>query len=221
MHASVLFDLDGTLVDSAPDLCFALNTVLQVHNRPQVTLEEIRPWVSKGTPAMLKLGFGISPTDSGFNHLRKQFLNAYSQNLCTKSRLFDGIAQLISLLGDADIAWGIVTNKPAAYTNPLVALLEFSYPPASIISGDTLAQKKPDPAPLLLACDELACFPHKSIYAGDDQRDIQAGIAAGMKTIAVGYGYTPPDDDPKQWGADKYVATVAELNNAISTILQI
>jgi N-acetyl-D-muramate 6-phosphate phosphatase len=216
MFETVLFDLDGTLVDSAPDLCLALNTVLAEHNRPLVSLDAIRPWVSRGTPAMIKIGFGVNSQDSQFEILRQQFLNAYGDNLCVESRLFDGIEKLIRHLGDSNIPWGIVTNKPARYTDPLVDLLQFPNSPGTIISGDTLTQKKPDPAPLILACENLGRTTNSTVYVGDDRRDIRAGIAAGMHTIAVGYGYTPPDEDFHQWGADNHATSVKELTQLLT-----
>lgn len=210
-YDAVLFDLDGTLVDTAPDLGAALNAMLQSRDRAALDPGVIRPWVSKGSAALIELGFGTNPEHQGFDELRREFLDFYGRNLCVHSRLFDGIGNLLSELANRDITWGVVTNKPKAYTDPLITQLKLPQSPGSVISGDSLQWKKPHPAPLLQACRELQVKPEKAIYIGDDERDVTAARHARMQVIAVGYGYTPPGQDPESWGADYFAARPGDL----------
>lgn len=208
---AVLFDLDGTLVDTAPDLAFSLNEALRLHDRPTLPFERIRPTVSHGTPAMLRLGFGLGPEDDGFAALRELLLALYRDNLCQRSRLFPGMDRLLVTLEQRGIPWGIVTNKPASLTEPLVALLGLEQRAVCVVSGDTLPQCKPDPAPIVHACALAGASPGNSLYLGDALRDIHAGRAAGSLTLAARYGYLDEDEQPESWCADGIIDSPLEL----------
>ncbi|MCF6218845.1 MAG: HAD-IA family hydrolase [Gammaproteobacteria bacterium] len=199
---SVLFDLDGTLLDTAPDLAFALNSVLTHQGKAELPFETIRPVVSHGGNALIALGFSITPADPGFAPLRQQFLDIYKNNLTTHSTLFPGMEQLLAHLESQNIPWGVVTNKPAWLTDPLMDELGMSLRAACIVSGDTAEQPKPHPAPLLYACKKTGHNPADCIYIGDHQRDIEAGRRAGMKTLTALFGYIDETETPETWGAD-------------------
>ncbi len=207
---AMLFDLDGTLADTAADLTGALNAVLTARGRQPLPLAHTRAHVSQGAAALLTLGFGMTPDQPGFDALRRDFLAYYADHLCVETRLFPGIAELIDHLAARGIDWGIVTNKPERYTLPL--LRELPLPePGVIVCGDTLAHKKPHPAPLRLACKRLGVAASHAVYVGDDQRDIIAGFRAGSATVAVRWGYLGLDTPVERWGADRIVADCGEL----------
>ncbi|MFT5114470.1 MAG: 2-phosphoglycolate phosphatase [Parasphingorhabdus sp.] len=207
----IFFDLDGTLADTAPDLGNALNQLLVMQGREPLPIKVIRPYVSRGTPALLDLGFQITADDLRYPPLRTQFLKFYSNNICDSTTLFPGIAQLITDIEKQGVLWGIVTNKPHALTVPLLKKLPFPHQPAIVVSGDTLAAKKPHPEPLLHACARIGVNARQSLYIGDDHRDIQAARAAHMRSIAVTYGYTLPEDDPSKWKATFVADDVVEI----------
>ncbi|MCR4332783.1 MAG: HAD-IA family hydrolase, partial [Sulfuricaulis sp.] len=171
---TVLFDLDGTLADTAPDLAHALNTLLVEEGKPALPYETIRPEVSHGATALIKLGFGAGPGDTGFDRLRERFLALYSADLCLHTKPFSGIEPLLKTLQQQGINWGIVTNKPAFLTDPLVASLNLAPAPACVVSGDTVANRKPHPEPMLHACTAAGSRPEQCLYVGDAERDIQA-----------------------------------------------
>ncbi|MCY4153719.1 MAG: phosphoglycolate phosphatase [Gammaproteobacteria bacterium] len=198
----VLFDLDGTLVDTAPDMAFALNQTLARQGREPLPAAVIRPSVSMGGVALVKLAFQLDGTEPAFTRLHDEFLAIYRANLCRDSRLFPGMEQVLSKLEQAGLSWGIVTNKPGWLTDPLMQALALDTRTPCIVSGDTLAQRKPHPAPLLHACQLLRRTPEETVYIGDDRRDIQAGNSAGAATLAAAYGYIGPGEDPHTWGAD-------------------
>jgi phosphoglycolate phosphatase len=198
MLQAVLFDLDGTLADTAPDLAAALNHVLQSENRDPLPFEEIRPWVSHGAKYMIRQGFKEEPPH--IDELWSQLVDFYQHNIATHTRLFEGMDQILRTLEKRQLKWGIVTNKPAFLTDPLVQALDLNC--KCVISGDTLAVKKPDPAPLLFACQQLVVDPANVLYVGDAQRDIEAGKRAGMRTAAALFGYLDSHDSPDTWGAD-------------------
>ena len=201
----VLFDLDGTLVDTAPDMAFALNEALVRHGRKPLPRAVIRSSVSLGGAALVQLGFKLERTAPAFARLRDEFLAIYRANLCRHSRLFPGMEQVLDELEQTGISWGVVTNKPAWLTNPLMQALELDTRTPCIVAGDTLVQRKPHPAPLLHACELLRCAPEETVYIGDDRRDVQAGSSAGTATLIVSYGYIGPDEDPQTWGADGFI----------------
>jgi phosphoglycolate phosphatase len=198
----VLFDLDGTFADTAPDLHYALDQVLISQGRSPLPFEQVRPAVSHGSQAMLKVGFDMRPGDVGYDPLRKAFLEIYLANIAKQTRLFDGMETLLTKFEQHDIRWGIVTNKPAWLTDPLLEALGLSKRAACIVSGDTTAHAKPHPEPILHACRLASAEPHRSIYVGDARRDIEAGNRAGTKTLIALFGYLADDDDPEAWLAD-------------------
>jgi N-acetyl-D-muramate 6-phosphate phosphatase len=207
MLEAMLFDLDGTLADTAPDLAAALNHVLQSENRDPLPFEEIRPWVSHGAKYMICKGFKEKPLH--IDKLWSQLVDFYQHNIATHTRLFEGMDQVLRTLEKRQLKWGIVTNKPAFLTDPLVQALDLDC--KCVISGDTLAVKKPDPAPLLYACQQLAVDPANVWYVGDAERDIEAGRRAGMRTAAALFGYLDAQDRPETWGADILLSQPIDL----------
>ncbi len=207
----VLFDLDGTLVDTAPDLANALNTLLAAHNKPPLAFTRIREVVSQGGIAMIKLAFNITPEDQRFEPLKQQFLQLYQQQLYQHSRLFPGMENILQYLETHHILWGVVTNKPSWLTEPLLQGLNLTQRAACIVSGDTTAQSKPHPLPLLYACQQLSIMPKDCLYIGDAQRDIEAGKRANMMTLAALFGYLKADEDATQWQADAMINTPEEI----------
>ena len=201
MIRAVLFDLDGTLADTAPDLGYALNLQLQRRGREPLAIELVRPYASAGARGLLKQGFGMAPGDSSFDAMRAEYLEIYSQNLCRETVLFPGIASLLDSLQKRVIAWGIVTNKPHRFTLPLVKQLGLFQRAGCVISGDSVPCPKPHPDSLKKACEELAISADDAIYVGDDERDVQAAHAAGMRSVIAGWGYLG-GKDPQLWGAE-------------------
>lgn len=213
---AVLFDLDGTLLDTAPDLGGALNALLRAEGLEVIDDDTIRPIASHGAKGLIDLGFGADLAEARFHDLRQRFLDHYENNLCEASVLFDGARELIGHLQACGIAWGIVTNKPGWLTDPLVANFPELAGSGCVISGDTLPVRKPDPAPLHLACEQLSVAPGKALYIGDAERDIQAGRNAGMFTLVASYGYLHRNDAPETWRAHGEIASLDEL----TTLLQ-
>ena len=199
---AVLFDLDGTLADTAPDLGAALNRLLIEEGMAPQPYSAIRPLASHGARGLIGLGFGVTPQQPGFSALRERFLAHYEQHLNEETTLFDGITTLIEGLVARGWRWGIVTNKPARFTDPLVAQLVLPHRPGVVVSGDTVGVPKPDPRPMQYAADQLGVDPARCIYVGDAERDIAAGRAVGMQTVLASYGYISSIDTPHTWGAD-------------------
>lgn len=199
---SLLFDLDGTLADTAPDLCHALNRVRQEQNLAPMDLQTVKYQVSNGAGALIRLGFNIDDSHIEFEPLRKRLLEIYANNIAVHTRLFDGMESLLQYAESHGISWGVVTNKPSRFTLPLMQQLGISSRAGCIISGDTLERKKPHPDPILHACQLLGCPPEQSVYVGDAPRDIEAGNKAGSKTIVALFGYIDDDQEPHSWGAD-------------------
>jgi phosphoglycolate phosphatase len=200
--ACVLFDLDGTLADTAPDLAHALNRTLRDYGHDSLPYERIRPVVSHGGIALTRLGFDMTPDAPGFEERRQHLLRVYADNLCRETRLFEGMHEVLAVLEQRGIAWGIVTNKPAWLTDPLIRLMQLEERAACVVSGDTCAQRKPHPEPLLFACGRVGADPRRSWYVGDAGRDMQAARAAGCVAIGALYGYLYPDDPPGDWDMD-------------------
>ncbi len=213
---AVLMDLDGTLVDTAPDLVGVLNTLLVDRSRPPVPFAIARNEVSNGALGLLRLGFPEHGSDEELEPLRLEFLEIYTRNVCVYSRLFNGLDYILSKLHKESVSWGIVTNKPHSMTAPLLEALDLPHLPGCVVSGDRLPQRKPHPAPLLLGAEELGIGAERCIYVGDARRDIDAGRAAGMATVAAAYGYIRASDDPAQWGASAVVRRPGELLDAVN-----
>jgi len=207
---SILFDLDGTLVDTAPDMVGVLEAMQISHGGTLVSHELARSNVSNGAIGLIRLAFPSS-TGAEEKRLLQEYLDRYQQSVCEESRVFPGLDSLLDQLDAARLPWGVVTNKPQKLTEPLLAGLGLDARTACIISGDTIAERKPHPAPLLLASKKTRVAPDKTIYVGDAARDIEAGRAAGMTTVAAAYGYITSDDSANNWQADFIAADTQEL----------
>jgi N-acetyl-D-muramate 6-phosphate phosphatase len=200
---AVLFDFDGTLADTAPDLVEATQRILDRQGLPRLPYETLRTVCSSGAKGLLGVALNVTPADATFEPLRQQFLAEYRACLTQHTRLFDGVAPLLQALNQAGIAWGIVTNKATDLTTPIVQaiLLDAGLPPATVVCGDTTPYAKPHPAPLLKACADMGLPPQACWYVGDDRRDIESALAAQCLPIAVSYGYHADTDPPQSWGA--------------------
>lgn len=214
---AVLFDLDGTLVDTAPDLGLALNMQLELHGLPPILAERIRSVASHGTNALLKLGFNLTPTDAAYIGMRDEYLSIYDQVLACSPVLFDGVAELLAHIENKHIPWGIVTNKPKRFTVPMMRAMSLDKRAACVISGDDAARAKPYPDTLFMACQAMYQSAKDCIYVGDAQRDIEAGNAAGMRTVAALYGYLGEADKPNEWGADFMIHHPHEIRDLIKS----
>jgi len=210
-YHGVFFDLDGTLADTAPDLVAATNQLLSARNLPLKPYEQLRPCASAGARGLIGGAFGIDTQHPDFIALRDEFFANYEKALCVHSKLFDGMEHLLHQLESAQLPWGIVTNKSERFTNPLIELMGLSQRSASTVSGDTTPHSKPHPEPILHAARIANLDPNKSLYVGDDIRDVIAGKAAGMKTVAAAYGYCGCEEPPEAWGADFIIHTPQEL----------
>lgn len=204
MITTVLFDLDGTLVDTAPDLAHALNLQLIKHGKPPLAYENIRPFASHGSRGLVGLGFGITPVDDRFIAMRDEYLNIYDSVFTRSPVLLPGIADLLQGIENKGLKWGIVTNKPRRFTIGLIESmgLNLQNRAACMVCGDDAPQPKPSPATLLMACEQVGIAANNCIYVGDAERDIQAGRAAGMQTVVALFGYIDETDKPAEWGAD-------------------
>ena len=209
IHA-VLFDLDGTLVDTAPDMVAVLQEMAAANDLQPVPYELARANVSNGAIGLLSVVFPDAKAEY-HSPLHLEYLERYEQRLCVDSAIFPGLESLLDNLESANVRWGIVTNKPEHLTMPLIRALGLESRSACNVSGDTLPERKPHPAPLLHACELIKVAPTNSIYVGDAARDIEAGQAAGMATIAAAYGYITDGDDPSSWGADKIATDTDDL----------
>ncbi len=204
-YEGIFFDLDGTLADTAPDLVAATNKLLVARKLTPKPYEFLRPYASAGARGLLEGAFGISPDHEDFVALRDEFFSNYEKALLVDSKLFDGIDHLLDQMDAASLPWGIITNKSERFTNPLTDLMGLRQRAVSTVSGDTTPYSKPHPEPILHAARTSNIDPSKSIYVGDDIRDVLAGKAAGMKTVAAAYGYCGCKEPPAAWGAD-YIA---------------
>lgn len=211
---AILFDLDGTLVDTAPDMVAILTALQKDNGFEPLPYEVARANVSNGAMGLIRLAFGMLD-DGERSRLHRDYLNRYEQSVCVASTVFPGLTALLDQLDEQCVPWGIVTNKPRRMTEPLLEKLGLRERIACTVSGDTLTERKPHPAPLLHACELSGVPAHKTIYVGDAARDIEAGSAAGMRTIAAAYGYITPDDDPYAWNADQIAANPEELTQLI------
>ena len=212
---AVLFDLDGTFADTAPDLASALNHTRSLRNLPPLPLEILRPQASHGAAGLLKTGMNVTPEMPEFTGLRTSFLDYYESHICVQTRLFEGMAELVENLEDRRIQWGIVTNKPHRFTLPLMQELGYAKRAACLVSGDTCSNAKPHPEPLLYACGLIGVPPERCLYLGDDLRDMQAANAASMPGIIARYGYIDADARLETWNARAIIDHPMELLSQI------
>jgi phosphoglycolate phosphatase len=215
---AVLFDLDGTLVDTADDLGAALNHVLQSHGLPLCSAEQYRPMASHGAKGLLELGFGPLLANYDFGRLRQQLLDYYALHVCDHSQLFPGGAELIAHLNQQQIPWGIVTNKPYRLAASMLKQLPALSQCAILLGGDSLAQRKPDPTPLLVASHQLKVPAVQCWYVGDAERDITAGNRAGMTTVLAEFGYIANTDQTELWQADLHIQSLMQLIAVCGTV---
>jgi len=212
---AVIFDLDGTLVDTADEFVPVVQALRQEHGHGPMDANRIRASVSNGARALVALGLDMKEEEEGFEDKRQRLLELYSEVLGSLARPYPGIPALLIELRDRGIAWGISTNKPRPFTAPLMERLAMEPAAASVVCPDDVTHRKPHPESLYLNCREIGCTPTQAIYIGDHQRDIDAGKRAGMYTIAAGYGYIEPGDDPGRWGADATAGDSTELRDLI------
>lgn len=208
---AVLFDLDGTLLDTAYDLGLALNHLLQEEKLPVIPFEKIRPMAGSGCRGLLKIGMNIEPADPRYSGFSERLLTLYQHYLLETTQFFPGMEKTLAFLEQKKIPWGIVTNKPAKYTDPLIAHMQLNKRALCVISGDSLSKSKPHPEPILHACDLLQHPPENCLYIGDSAIDIQACKAAGSPSLAALYGYIPAEEDPMTWGANGYIHHASEI----------
>jgi 2-phosphoglycolate phosphatase len=213
--AAVLFDLDGTLIDSAPDLGAAADKMRTDRGLESLPLALYRPMAGAGARGMIAVAFGLTPDDARFSELKEEFFRNYESRMTEHTTVFDGVAELIAQIGRAGFKWGVVTNKSARFTLPLTKAMPLFETAQTIISGDTTPHAKPHPAPLLEAARQLDVAPGRCIYVGDDERDIVAGRAAGMPTVAAAYGYLGKTADTGGWKADATIAAPGALLNLL------
>jgi phosphoglycolate phosphatase len=207
---AVLFDLDGTLLDTAPDMAAALNALRESEGLASIAFEEIRPQVSHGGAALVRLGFPQA-RDTEFERLRTRLLDFYRRDIPRETRLFAGLDEVLGELERAGTAWGVVTNKPGWLTQPLLAALGLTARAACVVSGDTVAERKPHPLPLLHAAMLIGREPSHCLYVGDAERDVVAARAAGMRSLVAGYGYLGAADRPQDWQADGMIMQPEEI----------
>jgi 2-phosphoglycolate phosphatase len=208
---AVLFDLDGTLIDSAPDLAGACNDMRERRGLAPLPFEALRPMVGAGARGMIGVGFGCAPADPGFSGLREEFLRRYEERMTSETRVFDGIVETIARLRSQGIAWGIVTNKMARLAEPLIRWLGLAESAGAIVCGDTTAYSKPHPEPLLEAARRIGVDASHCAYVGDDRRDVEAGRAAAMATVVAAWGYLGAGDPIEAWGADAIIGRPDQL----------
>jgi len=211
MIRTILFDLDGTLLDTAPDLANALNLLLQEQGQPPLPYEKIRPVVSHGGRALINLGFNVDIGDTSFASLRQRLLDLYQDNIATHTSLFPGMEEVLAFIESQGMQWGVVTNKPGYLTDPLMKALNLYERAACIVSGDTTANNKPHAEPMLLACKLCNSEINECIYIGDAARDIEAGKNAGMITLSALYGYLMEGEDGLDWGADTSIEQPTDI----------
>lgn len=208
---AVLFDLDGTLIDSAPDLGAAADEMRLARGLPSRPLDDYRPMAGAGARGMLGVAFGITPDHADFPQLREEFFQRYEQRMTRSTFAFDGVPQLLAALESNGLAWGVVTNKSMRFTGPLTKAMPLFAGAGAIVGGDSTPHAKPHPAPLLEAARQLGLPPQACAYVGDDERDIVAGKAAGMPTVAASYGYLGGTPDVARWQADAHISSPLQL----------
>lgn len=217
---AVLFDLDGTLLDTAQDLARALNRLLIKEGKPELPVDSIRKVVSNGGNAMVSLGFDTRMGDPEHQRLYRDLLTIYGADLASYTGPFAGIESVLSHLGSLGLPWGVVTNKPRTYSDPLLQAINLQPSCAALVCPDDVENKKPHPEPMYLACNILGCDPARTIYVGDHRRDIEAGRNAGMTTVAALYGYIDGNEDTSSWQADYNIEQPAQLIPLLNQLLQ-
>lgn len=213
---AVLFDLDGTFADTAPDLGYALNVMLAARGRPSLPIDRIRRVASSGARGLLGLGFGLAPGDPDYEAMTREFLDLYERNLYRDTRLFPGMHDLLQEIEARGMPWGIVTNKAERFALPLMRLMGFGERAGCIVCGDSTPYHKPHPAPMLMAAEKIRVAPTDCIYLGDDERDMMAGRAAGMRVAVALYGYLGTGKPPEEWEADLRLVHPLELRPLIA-----
>jgi len=208
---AVLFDLDGTLIDSAPDLAAAADAMRLARGMPPLPLAQYRPMAGAGARGLLAVAFGMTPEHADYGTLREEFFCNYERSLTQRTQIFDGVPELLELFASQGVKWGVVTNKSERFTLPLTGSMALFATAGAIVSGDTTPHAKPHPAPLLEAARRMGVDASRCVYVGDDERDIVAGLAAGMATVAVTYGYLGAQADTTRWGANATINCVNEL----------
>ena len=216
---AVLFDMDGTLLDSAPDFIAISQAMRQAHGLPAMDPQRIADVVSGGARAMIAAAFDCPSESAEFEALRLEFLERYQQHCAVLTRPYDGINELLADIEKAKLLWGVVTNKPLRFAEPIMQQLGLAERSALLICPDHVTHTKPDPEPMLLACSKLGLQPAEILFVGDDLRDIESGRAAGTRTAAVSWGYIHPDDNPAHWGADVVVDHPSELRKTLDNAL--
>lgn len=216
---AVLFDLDGTLLDTARDLATALNRLLLREGQAELSYETIRKVVSNGGNAMVSLAFNTSVGNPEHTRLYHELLTLYGEDVSSQTRPFPGIESLLNHIGTLGLPWGVVTNKPRSYSEPLLDAMQLNPACATLVCPDDVSNRKPHPEPMYLACKALNCHPARTVYVGDHQRDIEAGKNAGMLTVAALYGYIDDNEDTVSWQADHNIQQADELIALLNTLL--
>lgn len=214
---AVLFDLDGTLIDSAPELGAAADKMRIDRGMPSLPLESYRHMAGAGARGMLGIAFGMTPESPGYADMREEFFVNYEERMLLNTFVFDGVSRLVETLGARGLQWGVVTNKSMRFTDPLTQSMPLFSTAGTVVSGDTTPHAKPHPEPLLEAARRLGVAPAHCVYVGDDERDIIAGRAAGMRTVAATYGYMGAQGDATRWEADTSIASPLELLQWLNT----
>lgn len=217
---AVIFDLDGTLLDTAPDFYSTVNALRAEEGLEALADEQIRAVVSNGARALIAMAFELEFNAPGFDRLHKRLLEIYSQQLAVATQPFPGIQETLDFLAERGLPWGIVTNKSHLYTQPILAALDLQPAPASVVCPEDVTYTKPHAEPLLLACQQMDCCPTKVLYVGDHQRDIDCGKAAGSRTVAAAYGYLDHGCDPRDWQADHLIHSAHDLLGIVEYYLE-
>ena len=214
--AAVLFDLDGTLIDSAPDLGAAVDKMRVQRGLPSLPLEHYRPMAGAGARGMIGIGFGITPEHADFEAMKEEFFVNYENCMTERTRIFEGVNDMIAALVSQGLPWGVVTNKSSRFTDPLTSAMPLFSTAGAIVSGNTTPHAKPHPEPLFEAARRLSVDPTRCVYVGDDERDIVAGLAAGMGTVAATYGYLGQQTDITRWNAHLHIDSPSKLLNFLN-----
>lgn len=216
---AVFFDLDGTLLDSAPDFFTAMHQLTDEYQLPRISENAIRETVSDGARALTTLAFGLSVNEPGFQERNQRLLDIYFEQMGQHCVLFPGMEKLLYNIKNASLFWGVITNKPARYTDPILEKLALPVHPNLVICPDHVKNAKPDPEAMILACNKVGCLPSEAIYIGDHKRDVDCGRAAGSPTIAVSFGYIHKNDDINTWQADHIAHNSHDIWNIIHSYL--